>query len=48
MSIKWRLKPHDPARIAALSRETNLSPIVAHLLINRGIDDPATAATFLE
>jgi single-stranded-DNA-specific exonuclease len=48
MSTRWRLKPHDPARIAALSREANLPPLVAQLLLNRGIDDRAQAVTFLQ
>ena len=43
MTTRWRLKPHDPARIAALSREAGVSPLVAQLLLNRGIDDPAQA-----
>src|SRR5438094_709628 len=45
---RWRLRPHDPARILALSRGSGLSPLVAQLLINRGIDDPRRATSFLE
>jgi single-stranded-DNA-specific exonuclease len=48
MSTRWRLKPHDPAQIAALSREAGLPPLVAQLLLNRGIDEPARARAFLE
>ena len=44
---RWRLRPHDPARILALSRGSGLSPLVAQLLINRGIDDPRRATSFL-
>ncbi len=45
---RWRLKPFDAGRIESLSRSTGLSPLVAQLLINRGIDDPARAVAFLE
>lgn len=48
MNARWRLKPHDPARILGLSRAAGLSPLVAQLLINRGIDDPEQAVGFLE
>ena len=47
-TTRWRLKPHDPGRIAALSREANISPLVAQLLLNRGIDAPEDASTFLQ
>ncbi len=45
---RWRLKPFDAGRIESLSRSARLSPLVAQLLINRGIDDPARATAFLE
>jgi len=48
MNARWRLKPHDPARILGLSRAAGLSPLVAQLLINRGIDGPEQAVMFLE
>jgi single-stranded-DNA-specific exonuclease len=48
MNARWRLRPYDPARILDLSRGSGLSPLVAQLLINRGIDDPGRAETFLE
>lgn len=35
---KWVIKPHDPQAIQKLSSEANVSALVAHLLINRGID----------
>ena len=44
----WRLLPHDPAAIAGLSRELRVSPIVAQLLLNRKIADPALAKKFLD
>ncbi|MDR3633312.1 MAG: single-stranded-DNA-specific exonuclease RecJ [Isosphaeraceae bacterium] len=48
MSTRWRLKPHDPDRVSALSRGAGLSPLTAQLLINRGIDEPARAKAFLD
>ncbi len=48
MNARWRLRPHDPARILGLSRAAGLSPLVAQLLINRGIDEPEQAVLFLE
>lgn len=48
MSTRWRLRPHDPSRINALSREAKVSPLLAQLLINRGVEDPALAGLFLQ
>jgi single-stranded-DNA-specific exonuclease len=48
MNARWRIKPHDPARIHSLSRGAGISPLVAQLLLNRGIDDPTRARAFLE
>ncbi len=48
MTTRWRLKPHDPARVSALSRAANVSPLVAQLLINRGVEDPDRARVFME
>ena len=39
---------HEPALITTLSRDANLAPLVAHLLLNRGIRDAQTARAFLE
>jgi single-stranded-DNA-specific exonuclease len=48
MNARWRLRPHDPDRIQSLSRRSGVSPLVAQLLINRGIDDANRAVAFLE
>ena len=48
MNARWRIMPHDPARIQSLSRGAGTSPLVAQLLLNRGIDDPKRARAFLE
>ena len=42
-NARWRLRPHDSGRIEGLSRNANVSPLVAQLLINRGIEEPARA-----
>jgi len=47
MAKRWRIHPHDPERIAALVRAANLSPVVASLLVCRGISDPRRAQQFL-
>ncbi len=47
MTPHWSLRPHDPDRVSALSREAGLPPLVAHLLLNRGISDAPTAKLFL-
>ncbi|MBX3412102.1 MAG: single-stranded-DNA-specific exonuclease RecJ [Pirellulales bacterium] len=48
MQKRWRIRPHDPDRIAALQRATGVSAVVAQLLIARGIEEPTAAQIFLE
>ena len=48
MKARWRVRSHDPARILDLSRGAGLSPLVAQILLNRGIEDPARPRSFLE
>ncbi len=48
MSSLWRLKTPDPTRVAWLSREAGLPPLVAQILLNRGIDSAAEAREFLD
>src|SRR5215213_4832697 len=48
MSTRWKLRPSDPARVAAFSREAGVPPLVAQVLINRGIGDAATASRFVQ
>src|SRR5271165_4775132 len=45
---RWRLLPFDSGRIAALARSARISPLVAQLLLNRGIDEPDQAQAFLQ
>ena len=48
MTKRWRIQPHDAERIAQLQRTANVSPVVAQLLLCRGIHDAATARDFLD
>src|SRR5688500_2370790 len=45
---RWRLAPHDAARIARLEQLAGVPPIVAQLLLGRGVYDPEAARTFLD
>src|SRR5205807_4155857 len=44
----WKLLPQDPSQIAALAAVLRVPPIVAQLLLNRGVKDADTARTFLK
>jgi single-stranded-DNA-specific exonuclease len=48
MAKRWRIHPHDPDRIEALRRAADVRPVVAQLLICRGITDPRAARQFLD
>jgi single-stranded-DNA-specific exonuclease len=48
MNARWRIRPHNPADIESLSRRAGISPLVAQLLLNRGINEPDRARAFLE
>jgi single-stranded-DNA-specific exonuclease len=43
----WHLLPHDPAAIARLARAIPASPVVAQLLLNRGVSESDVARSFL-
>ncbi len=47
-SKTWRLLPHDSAAVERLSAALGTGPIVAQLLLNRGLSDTAQARRFLE
>jgi single-stranded-DNA-specific exonuclease len=47
MTSHWRLRPHEPAKIAELSHGAGIHALVAQLLLNRGITTLAAAVTFL-
>ncbi len=44
----WHLLPHDRLAIETLSRQLKIAPILAQLLCNRGLGDPAQAKRFLQ
>src|SRR6266550_4264705 len=46
-SKKWIVRERDHARAAQLAATLGVSPIVAHLLIARGHEDPGSAQSFL-
>jgi single-stranded-DNA-specific exonuclease len=45
---RWRIRPADPAAVAALGRALRIPPLLARLLILRGCDAPEAARLFLE
>ncbi|WP_435016277.1 single-stranded-DNA-specific exonuclease RecJ [Tundrisphaera sp. TA3] len=48
MTTRWRLRPFDADRVASLSREASIPPLIAQLLLNRGVADGAGAASFFD
>ena len=48
MTPRWQLRPFDADRIAALGREAGVAPLIAQLLINRGVADAAGVARFFD
>ena len=44
----WRLHRHDADRVHSLSRAASVPPVVAQLLVARGIDDASRAGEFLD
>ena len=44
----WRLLPHDPAAVERLAAALRVAPVVAQLLLNRGLSEPAPALRFLQ
>src|SRR3954468_7157127 len=45
---RWRFQPHDADRIARLEQAAGISPIVAQLLISRGVYEPEAVRHFLD
>jgi single-stranded-DNA-specific exonuclease len=44
----WRLLPHDGAAVAKLAAGLDVAPVVAQLLLNRGLTAPEPARRFLD
>lgn len=45
---RWRIAPHDPGRVADLAGAMRVPPLVAQLLIGRGLTEPTRAREFLD
>jgi single-stranded-DNA-specific exonuclease len=48
LTLTWRVRPTDEAKVARLRDELHLRPLTATVLAARGLDDPAAAARFLQ
>ena len=48
MPKTWRLLPHEPDAIGRLAADLGVSPLVAQLLLNRGLRESMTARRFLD
>lgn len=48
MQKRWRILPHDSGRIERLMRSGGVTPVVAQLLVSRGVYDGADARRFLD
>ncbi len=48
MAKKWLFKGHDSAAILELANKSSIEPVVAQLLLNRGITEHLSIGTFLE
>ncbi|TWT39526.1 single-stranded-DNA-specific exonuclease RecJ [Blastopirellula retiformator] len=48
MEKRWRIFPHDAARIRQLEQTAGVPPVVAQLLLSRGLTDPGAVRGFLE
>ncbi|QDS98117.1 single-stranded-DNA-specific exonuclease RecJ [Adhaeretor mobilis] len=48
MPKRWRIRPHDQVAIAELQSSAGIPPVVAQLLVGRGIREAEEAKLFLE
>ncbi|MCC9605519.1 single-stranded-DNA-specific exonuclease RecJ [Blastopirellula sp. JC732] len=48
MEKRWRIYPHDAARIRQLEATAGVPAVVAQLLLSRGLSDPSAIRGFLE
>ena len=48
MAKQWLFKGHDSAAILELAKTSAVEPVVAQLLLNRGITEQRSIETFLE
>lgn len=45
---RWQLCPAQPEQVQQIAQATGLLPLLAQVLINRGVETPAKAQTFLD
>ena len=45
---RWRILPHDSDKVSRLEQSAGIPPIVAQLLLARGVDQPEQVKRFLE
>ena len=45
---RWQIYPESASKVEKLAQATNLSPLIAQVLLNRGIETPAEVQAFLE
>ncbi len=45
---RWRLRPFDRDQVATLSRAAGVAPLIAQLLLNRGVTDARSATAFFD
>jgi single-stranded-DNA-specific exonuclease len=48
MRKQWRFLPHDSGRVESLIRSAGVAPVVAQLLVSRGVYRPDEAKVFLD
>lgn len=48
MEKRWRIQQHDTGQIRSLERQAGVSPVVAQLLVCRGVTQPDQVRCFLE
>jgi single-stranded-DNA-specific exonuclease len=48
MEKRWRIQPHDSGQIRLLERQAGVSPVVAQLLVCRGVTQPDQVRSFLD
>lgn len=44
---RWTIRTPDPAQVERIRSACGVEPVVARILVNRGLDDPAVARRFL-
>ncbi|MEA5535744.1 single-stranded-DNA-specific exonuclease RecJ [Crocosphaera sp. XPORK-15E] len=44
---RWSIAPSHPEKVQALVKETGLSPLIAQVILNRGIDTPSLTQVYL-